>query len=155
MPRKRSSPAAVLSCVPSDCGGGCISMKEPYKSRVYTDRPSYADFDAPAKIQAIQSIVGRWRACRGSVPTSPTWSKPPGTSSERAMSTACSITLIRKAEKRKNGRNGKDFGGSWRRRRAFLHEIHTIYHSLRTSRIWIYIPNRRCLPALRRRYLAG
>lgn len=32
---------------------------EPYKSRVYTDRPAYADFDAPAKFQAIQSIVGR------------------------------------------------------------------------------------------------
>lgn len=32
---------------------------EPYKSRVYTDRPSYADFDAPAKFQAIQSIVCR------------------------------------------------------------------------------------------------
>lgn len=34
-------------------------MKEVYKSRVYTDRPAYADFDAPAKFQAIQSIVGR------------------------------------------------------------------------------------------------
>lgn len=34
-------------------------MKEVYKSRVYTDRPDYADFDAPAKFQAIQSIVGR------------------------------------------------------------------------------------------------
>ena len=33
--------------------------KESYKSRVYTDRPAYADFDAPAKFQAIQSIVGR------------------------------------------------------------------------------------------------
>lgn len=26
------------------------NMKEPYKSRVYTDRPVYADFDAPAKM---------------------------------------------------------------------------------------------------------
>lgn len=34
-------------------------MAEPYKSRVYTDRPAYADFDAPAKFQAIQSIVER------------------------------------------------------------------------------------------------
>ena len=34
-------------------------MAEPYKSRVYTDRPAYADFDAPAKFQAIQSIVAR------------------------------------------------------------------------------------------------
>lgn len=34
-------------------------MKEPYKSRVYTDRPAYADFDAPEKFQAIQSIVAR------------------------------------------------------------------------------------------------
>lgn len=34
-------------------------MKEVYKSRIYTDRPTYADFDAPAKFQAIQSIVGR------------------------------------------------------------------------------------------------
>lgn len=33
--------------------------KESYKSRVYTDRPAYVDFDAPAKFQAIQSIVGR------------------------------------------------------------------------------------------------
>ena len=32
-------------------------MKETYKSRVYTDRPSYADFDPPHKFQAIISIV--------------------------------------------------------------------------------------------------
>ena len=31
--------------------------KETYKSRVYTDRPAYADFEAPAKFQAIQSII--------------------------------------------------------------------------------------------------
>jgi len=31
-------------------------MKENYKSRVYTERPAYADFDAPNKFQAIQSI---------------------------------------------------------------------------------------------------
>lgn len=34
-------------------------MKEVYKSRVYTDRPAYADFDAPAKFNAITSIVAR------------------------------------------------------------------------------------------------
>ena len=32
---------------------------EPYKSKVYTDRPPYADYDAPRKFQAIQSIVAR------------------------------------------------------------------------------------------------
>lgn len=30
-----------------------------YRSRVYTDRPAYADFDAPAKFEAIKSIVAR------------------------------------------------------------------------------------------------
>lgn len=30
-----------------------------YYSRVYTDRPEYADFDAPHKFQAIQGIVAR------------------------------------------------------------------------------------------------
>lgn len=34
-------------------------MKEAYNSRVYTDRPAYADFDAPAKFQAIKSIIER------------------------------------------------------------------------------------------------
>ena len=34
-------------------------MSETYRSRVYTDRPEYADFDAPKKFQAIQGIVGR------------------------------------------------------------------------------------------------
>lgn len=34
-------------------------MKGAYKSRVYTDRPAYADFDAPHKFNAIQSIVAR------------------------------------------------------------------------------------------------
>jgi len=34
-------------------------MSEAYKSRVYTDRPPYADYDAPAKFQAIQSIIAR------------------------------------------------------------------------------------------------
>lgn len=32
-------------------------MKEVYKSRVYTERPSYADLDAPSKFQAIQGII--------------------------------------------------------------------------------------------------
>ncbi len=31
--------------------------KEIYKSRVYTDRPAYADCDAPDKFQAIQGII--------------------------------------------------------------------------------------------------
>ncbi len=34
-------------------------IKEEYKSRVYTDRPDYADFDAPEKFQAIQSIIAK------------------------------------------------------------------------------------------------
>lgn len=34
-------------------------MKETYRSRVYTDRPAYADFDAPAKFNAIQSIIAK------------------------------------------------------------------------------------------------
>lgn len=33
--------------------------KEIYKSRVYTERPAYADFDAPAKFTAIQSIIAK------------------------------------------------------------------------------------------------
>lgn len=37
----------------------CDGVKETYKSRVYTDRPAYADFDAPAKFQAIQSIIAK------------------------------------------------------------------------------------------------
>lgn len=34
-------------------------MKETYRSRVYTDRPPYADYEAPAKFQAIQSIIAK------------------------------------------------------------------------------------------------
>ncbi len=34
-------------------------MKEEYRSRVYTDRPDYADFEAPAKFTAIQSIIAK------------------------------------------------------------------------------------------------
>ena len=30
-----------------------------YKSKVYTDRPPYADYDAPMKFQAIQSIIAK------------------------------------------------------------------------------------------------
>lgn len=33
--------------------------KEEYRSRVYTDRPDYADFDAPMKFQAIISIIAK------------------------------------------------------------------------------------------------
>ena len=35
---------------------GVISMNE-FKSRVYTNRPDYADLDSPAKFQAIQGII--------------------------------------------------------------------------------------------------
>lgn len=34
-------------------------MKTAHKSRVYTDRPAYADFDAPAKFAAIQSMIAK------------------------------------------------------------------------------------------------
>lgn len=34
-------------------------MSETYYSRVYTDRPPYADFDPPAKFQAIESIIAK------------------------------------------------------------------------------------------------
>ncbi|MDR1630047.1 MAG: phosphoadenosine phosphosulfate reductase family protein [Oscillospiraceae bacterium] len=34
-------------------------MKPAYKSKVYTDRPAYADFDAPAKFEAIKSIIAK------------------------------------------------------------------------------------------------
>lgn len=33
------------------------SKREVYKSRVYTDRPDYADLDSPQKFQAIQGII--------------------------------------------------------------------------------------------------
>ena len=32
-------------------------MSNEFKSRVYTDRPSYADLDSPEKFQAIQGII--------------------------------------------------------------------------------------------------
>jgi len=35
------------------------TMKETFKSKVYTDRPAYADFDAPAKFEAIKSIIAK------------------------------------------------------------------------------------------------
>mgnify|MGYP000962526615 CR=1 FL=1 len=34
-------------------------MKEAYKSKVYTDRPPYADFAAPQKFEAIKSIIAK------------------------------------------------------------------------------------------------
>ena len=34
-------------------------MKEEFRSRVYTDRPDYADFDSPAKFEAIKSIIAK------------------------------------------------------------------------------------------------
>ena len=36
-----------------------MEKKEVYRSRVYTERPAYADFDAPAKFMAIQSIIAK------------------------------------------------------------------------------------------------
>lgn len=30
-----------------------------FRSKVYADRPPYADFDAPAKFEAIKSIIAR------------------------------------------------------------------------------------------------
>lgn len=35
------------------------NSKEIFHSRVYTNRPAYADFDAPNKFQAIQSIIAK------------------------------------------------------------------------------------------------
>lgn len=34
-------------------------MAETFRSRVYTDRPDYADFDSPQKFNAIMSIIAR------------------------------------------------------------------------------------------------
>lgn len=34
-------------------------MSDEYRSRVYTDRPAYADFDAPHKFEAIKSIIAK------------------------------------------------------------------------------------------------
>ena len=34
-------------------------MKNEFKSKVYTDRPAYADFDAPGKFEAIKSIIAK------------------------------------------------------------------------------------------------
>ena len=34
-------------------------MKSTYKSKVYTDRPTYADFDAPHKFEAVKSIIAK------------------------------------------------------------------------------------------------
>lgn len=34
-------------------------MKDTFRSGVYMNRPAYADYDAPAKFQAIQSIIAR------------------------------------------------------------------------------------------------
>ena len=35
---------------------GVILMGE-YKSRVYTERPAYADYDSAAKFQALEGII--------------------------------------------------------------------------------------------------
>ena len=36
-----------------------MAKKEPYRSRVYTDRPDYADFPAAQKFMTIQSIIAK------------------------------------------------------------------------------------------------
>lgn len=36
-----------------------MQKKGEYRSRVYTDRPPYADYEAPQKFQAIQSIIAK------------------------------------------------------------------------------------------------
>lgn len=36
-----------------------INKKIDFKSRVYTERPAYADFDAPRKFEAIKSIIAK------------------------------------------------------------------------------------------------
>ena len=35
------------------------AKQEPFRSRVYTDRPAYADFNAPHKFMAIESIIAK------------------------------------------------------------------------------------------------
>ena len=34
-------------------------MKEEFRSRVYTDRPDYAELEPPKKFQAIESIIAK------------------------------------------------------------------------------------------------
>ena len=34
-------------------------MAEVYRSKVYTDRPEYADYDSPRKFMAIEGIIAR------------------------------------------------------------------------------------------------
>jgi len=43
--------------VPIKIGG--VEMRATFKSKVYTDRPDYADFDAPRKFEAIKSIIAK------------------------------------------------------------------------------------------------
>jgi 3'-phosphoadenosine 5'-phosphosulfate sulfotransferase (PAPS reductase)/FAD synthetase len=38
---------------------GGVRYMETFKSKVYTDRPPYADFDAPHKFEAIRSIIAK------------------------------------------------------------------------------------------------
>lgn len=49
--RSRNLPGNKVHLVPFK------EMKETYKSRVYTDRPAYADLEAPEKFQAIIGII--------------------------------------------------------------------------------------------------
>lgn len=41
------------------CTRASFKKMEEYRSRVYTDRPDYADFNAPEKFQAIESIIAK------------------------------------------------------------------------------------------------
>lgn len=41
------------------CTRASFEKMEEYRSRVYTDRPDYADFNAPEKFQAITSIIAK------------------------------------------------------------------------------------------------
>ena len=38
-------------------GKGVRKMSDTYRSKVYTERPAYADYDAPAKFDAIEGII--------------------------------------------------------------------------------------------------
>jgi len=50
---ERSRPPAGVTCTRASLK----MMKEIYKSKVYTERPDYADYDAPEKFQAIIGII--------------------------------------------------------------------------------------------------
>ena len=58
----RSSPTRYTSAGPAGSGDQeekREEMSEVFHSKVYTDRPAYADFDAPAKFEAIKAIIAK------------------------------------------------------------------------------------------------